>query len=434
MIEKTLKKYILPNIMAMVGVSCYILADTFFISMAEGTEGITALNLVLPIYGLIFATGAMIGTGSATRYSLRKSMGKSDYDDYFSNSIFWSLIVGAVFLFFGMFRTESILRFFGTDDTIMNIALPYIRTALIFTPFFIVNYTFTSFVRNDSSPNIAMAATLLSGLFNILFDYVFMFPMKMGMIGAALATGTSPIISIIICMAHYLSKRNTIKLRLIIPSFGKFISSCKLGMVAFVGEISSGITTMIFNFILLSLGGNIAVAAYGIIANIAIVSASLLNGVSLGLQPLASKVHGSGDIEGERRIYKSSLKTGIVISTVFVILNIIFADEIIAMFNKNNSSELISYTKTGIFLFVPGFLLAAANTVKAGFYSATGKARESSAISISRGVIAIVFFALLLSHLFGIVGVWLAFPVAELFTLLLTKIFIDDETTPRISD
>ena len=143
-----------------------------------------------------------------------------------------------------------------------------------------------------------MAATLLSSLFNIVFDYVFMFPMHMGMRGAALATGVSPIISIGICMIHYLSKKNTIVFKWHLPSFKLLASAAGLGVVAFVGEIANSITTLVFNFILLALSGNNAVAAYGVIANIALVGTAIFNGVSQGLQPLASTSYGHGDQRG----------------------------------------------------------------------------------------------------------------------------------------
>ena len=191
-----LGRYIVPSVLATVGTSCYTLADTFFISLAEGANGITALNLVLPIYGLIFAIGAMIGIGSATCYSLKKSRGETDADAFFINSIVFTAVIGVILMTLGLVFARQILAVLGADDTIMAVGLDYLKTFLIFTPFFMLNYTFTAFIRNDGAPNIAMAATIISGVFNIVFDYVFMFPMGLGMFGAALATGVSPIFSV----------------------------------------------------------------------------------------------------------------------------------------------------------------------------------------------------------------------------------------------
>ena len=417
--EKQLRRYLLPNILAMIGTSCYILADTFFISLSQGPNGITALNLVLPLYGLIFALGSMIGIGSATRYALGKGSNAPDYHLYFSNSIIWTLLVGAVFVALGVAVPDGVLRLMGADDTILQVGHNYIRIVLCFAPLFMLNFTCTAFVRNDGAPRIAMAATLLSGLFNILFDYLLMFPLGLGMTGAALATGFSPVVSMSICLLHYLSPRNTIRLTPTLPSLRRLLSACQLGVVAFVGEMSSGVTTMVFNFILLHLAGNAAVAAYGIVANIALVGIALFNGISQGLQPLASACHGSGDIQGQSRIYRHSMFIGLCVSAVVVAVVVTFAGSLVAVFNSQHSAQLADYAIPGLRLYFLGFLFAGANIVKSGFYSATGRGRESSILALCRGVVAIVAFAFLLSHLFGITGVWLAFPAAELFTLLL---------------
>lgn len=418
--EKQLRRYILPNILAMVGISCYVLADTFFISLQAGADGITALNLTLPLYALMFALGAMVGIGSATRYSLCKSFSPEEALSYFFNSLFWTLLLSLPFVAAGIFAPDTVLRWMGADDTIVAIGTSYIQIALCYAPFFMLNYTFSAFVRNDNAPNIAMTATLVSGMFNIVFDYIFMFPMGLGMVGAALATGISPIVSISICMVHYLSAKNNVKFRWQVPSFTKLVRSCVLGFVAFVGEISSGLTTMVFNFLLLGLGGNIAVAAYGVVANIALVGTALFNGISQGLQPLASLVHGQADTQGETQIYRYSLHIGMGIALVLVASVWIWGDEMVALFNSGGSSQLAGYAGPGIRLYFLGFLCAVVNIIQAGFFSAIGKGLASSAIAFCRGVGAIVIFAFVLSNAFGITGVWLAFPAAEIFTFLLT--------------
>ena len=195
-VSKKLRSYILQNILAMLGTSCYILADTFFISAAEGSDGITALNLVLPLYSLIFAIGSMISTGSATRYAIAKASGSKTCDVYFSNAIFFAVAASIIFILGGVFCPETIIRIMGADDQIAAVGTSYTRIFLVFAPCFMLNYAFTSFVRNDSDPTLAMAATLTSSFSNIFLDYLFMFPLRMGMSGAALATGLSPVIRI----------------------------------------------------------------------------------------------------------------------------------------------------------------------------------------------------------------------------------------------
>lgn len=422
MIEKKLMKYLFPNILAMIGISCYVLADTFFVSAAAGTDGITALNLTLPVFGLMFAIGSMIGLGSSTRYSILKALGKKEAFDYFSDSVMWALLFSLIFVAVGIISPESVLKLMGADSIILQTGRRYMKIVLLFAPCFMVNYTFTAFVRNDNAPNIAMAATLSSSIFNIIFDYIFMFPLKMGMTGAALATGISPVVSMCVCMLHFLSPKNTIRFRLKLPSPLRLIRACTIGISGFVGEISNAVTSLAFNFILLSIAGNTAVAAYGVVANISLVGIAVFNGVSQGLQPMTSEAAGLGDNQSQKRILRYSLKISAAAATVLVGIICIFAPVITAVFNRENSSQLTEYAVPGLRMYTPGFIAAAVNIVNAGFFGASGAAKECWLISVSRGIASIVIFAFVLSHFFGIYGVWAAFPTAEVFTLILTLI------------
>lgn len=414
----SLRNYIASGIFAMLGISCYILADTYFISVAAGANGITALNLALPVYGIMFALGSMIGIGFATYYSLGKAMQRKDTEDCFFNALAWSFLISLIFILSGIFVPDKVLQMLGADAEILKTGQSYIRTALICAPFFMLNYSFTSFVRNDGAPKIAMAATLSSSFFNIVFDYVLMFPLGMGMFGAALATGLSPLVSILVCMMHYLSDKNTIRLKWGIPSFKLLLKACPLGIAGFIGEISSAVTNLTFNFLLLKLTGNIGVAAYGVVANVSLVGIAVFNGISQGLQPLSSEAEGKNDEKRKKEIYRYSIVVGIIMALIMVAICWCFTGKIVDVFNSEQSKEMEHYAITGMRIYCIGFLMAGINIVRAGYYGAIGKAKECFVISISRGVVAIVLFALILSGIFGIYGVWLAFPASELFTCL----------------
>ena len=364
----------------------------------------------------------MIGTGSAIRYTLAKATDQQEAKKYFSNALIWDAIVSVIFIAAGLFFPGQVMRVMGADAVIEAIGIPYIRIVLCFTPFFMMNYAFTAFVRNDNAPHIAMAATLLSSLFNIVFDYIFMFPLGMGMTGAALATAVSPIVSILICMVHYLSPKSSVSFHLMVPSVKMLISSCSLGVVAFVGEIASAVTTMVFNFVLLALDGNTAVAAYGVIANTALVGTAIFNGVSQGLQPLASEAHARGEEHEKHQILVKSIVTGIVLAIVLIAGVWFFAANITSAFNSEQSAQLAAYAIPGIRIYFIGFFAAGINIICAGFLSATDHAKESSIVAISRGIVAIIAFALILPKFLGITGVWLAFPAAEVLTLFVALV------------
>lgn len=126
---------------------------------------------------------------------------------------------------------------------------------------------------------------IAGSLFNIVFDYIFMFPMGLGLSGAALATAFSPAVTMTICSTHFLSKKNQVEFQWKRPSIRHLVSCCQLGISAFVGELSSAIITIIFNMLILDIAGNVGIAAYGVIANLSLVVMSIFNGLAQGAQP-----------------------------------------------------------------------------------------------------------------------------------------------------
>ena len=419
---RTFFSYVFPNILGMIGLSVYILADTFFISVAEGANGLTALNLVLPVYSIIFAIGNMIAVGSATRFRIYKAQENGEADHYFTNAVIFCLIFSIPFLLIGLFFSQGIVTLLGADAEILPLAAPYTRIFMLFTPFFMWNYIATAFVRNDNAPKIAMAATLVSSLFNIVMDYVLMFPLHMGMRGAALATAISPIVGIMICMIHILSKKSAIRFMKTRPSFVRLFRSCQLGVSAMIGELAQGVTTLSFNFLILSITGNVGVAAYGVIANIAFVGNAIFNGLSQGSQPLFSYYYGKKRTGDVSRLLRLTIITGLVLAVVVILVTNLWADPLVAIFNSERNPAMAYLAAVGMHLYFIGYLFAAVNIVACGYLGATEAATWSFVTSLSRGLVAILIFAFILSKLFAMTGIWLAFPAAEAVTLILSVI------------
>ena len=419
-LTKQFFKYVSQNIFGLLGTSCYILADTYFIAQAAGTDGVTLLNLCLPIYNLIFAFGSMIGLGAATRYAILRAQGDARAQRYFSNAIFSVCILAVPFMLVGIFRPDGLLRLMGGDADIVALGMNYARIFLMFTPFFMCNYVVASFVRNDGDPSLAMVATLSGSLFNVVFDYIFIFPMGLGLPGAALATAISPILSIAVCSAHFIKKNNTITFVRKAPSVRLLAQSCQLGISGFVGELSSGVTTTVFNFLLLRLAGNVAVAAYGVVANFALVATAIFNGVAQGAQPLVSQCYGKNEMAGARKLLLLGCGTALGLAALLYGVVFGYTDALTALFNSENSALMAEFAHSGMRIYFVGYFFAGCNIVAAGYLGAVNRPAEASITSLCRGMVAIVVCSLVLSALFGMNGVWAAFPVSEAITLALT--------------
>ncbi|MDL2296296.1 MATE family efflux transporter, partial [Lachnospiraceae bacterium OttesenSCG-928-E19] len=281
-------KYVSLNVIAMMGLSCYILADTFFVANGVGVQGLTALNLVIPIYSFINGVGLMLGIGGATKYAINRAQGNElGGNEVFSKAVRLGIAAGILFLVLGVFGAGKISTMLGADESIWELANVYVKTIMCFSPAFIMNNICVAFVRNDGEPNLAMQAMLSGSIANIILDYLFIYPLNLGMFGAAFATGFAPIISMIMVSKHLRNGHNNFHLVKSSKSYWKTIVS--LGSASFITEASSGIVIIVFNIVILKLEGNLGVAAYGVVANLALVATALFTGIAQGVQPLVSE-------------------------------------------------------------------------------------------------------------------------------------------------
>lgn len=417
---KEFVKYSSLNVFGMIGLSCYILADTFFISMGLGADGLTALNLAIPIYSFIHGTGLMIGMGGGTKYSIAKSQNDhSATNRIFTNAILLSTFFAAIFLIVGVFLSGSIVRLMGADGTVFQMSNTYLQIILLFAPMFILNNVLLCFVRNDGAPQLSMAAMLGGSLSNIVLDYVFIFPCQMGIFGAVLATGLAPVISMLILSPYFFKKKNGFHLKKHGPSKKIVVGVFSSGFPSLVTEFSSGIVIIAFNTIILGLQGNIGVAAYGVIANLSLVVMAIYTGIAQGIQPLISSNYGAGNRENVQSILRYALTTMLIISVVIYLTVFFGAEHIANIFNSEQNMQLQNIATTGLKLYFTACVFAGFNIIVSVYFTSTEFALPAHLISILRGLIVIIPMAFLLSTAYGMTGVWCAFPVTELLVTLL---------------
>ena len=408
-------KYIFQSMAGMLGISVYILADTYFISVYSGADGLAVLNLILPVYGLIYAIGSMIGIGSATRYAIDCARGKN-VDFYFLSAITWDILISIPLILTGIFIPDKILQLLGADAGLTALGKQYLRIILVASPFFMSNYAFTAFARNDNAPSIAMLGSIAGSMFNIVFDYLFMFPAGLGLTGAALATAFCPLVTMSICSTHYLGKKNQVGFRFHAPSLHHLIACCQLGVSAFGGEMSSAVIAIVFNFLLLGLAGNVGVAAYGVIANLSVVAMCLFNGLAQGTQPLISESYGKGAHAQIRQFLSWGIIACLIVEGVVLGLTWGMTDPLIQIFNQEQNAELLRYAHNGLRLYFLGFLFAGVNILLVAYFSAVAHPKPAITGSLLRGAVAIVLCAVTLAYLFGLNGVWLSFLASEMIT------------------
>lgn len=412
--------YISLSILGMLGASGTILADTFFVSNRLGADGLAALNLSIAIFGLINGLGMLFGIGGATRYTIFRSQGDgAKADRVFTAALLSTAAAGLCFLAAGIFCPEAIARALGAGGVLLPMCTTYLKTVLCFAPCFMLSHLFMAFIRNDGAPRRAMWAMMAGSLANIVLDYLFVYPLNMGIFGAALATGLSPIISLGASSLHLLTGRAQFHLNkggFDLREMGRNVGP---GLSALVNECSSSVVLVVFNLLLLGAAGNTGVAAYGIVANLALVVLAVFTGLSQGLQPLLSRAYGRGDREEAGALLRKglALSAGVGLAVLGTVL--VAAPTLVSWFNSEGDALLQGLAEEGLRLYFIGFLLVGGNYLAAAFLSATEGAGAACALSTFRGCIGIVLTACLFAWCFGIAGIWMSFPVVELATALL---------------
>lgn len=417
-----LKEYILYislNVLSTIGMSCYIFADTLFISQGVGPRGIAALNIAIPGYSLISATGIMLGLGGSICYSRYKARNsRKKMREIFTFTLVLSFIISLIYMLFGGVFSSFFVKILGANFEIFDIANIYFKIIYIFSPLFIFSTVLNFFVKNDGNPKLSMIAMLVGTLTNVVLDYILIFPFKLGMLGAVLATCIAPLVSIFILLFHF---KNETNLKISKRLFGlRMMMIIVSGFAMFVTEICGGVVVLMFNMIMLNLSGNIGVASFGIIANLAIITTALYNGIVQGVQPLITKYYALNDNENLKKVEKYTNVLIAVISIIIYLIFYIFNNEIIGIFNDYENEKLQSIASLGLKIYFISIFAVGFNLFNQVKLICIKKVKLAQIISILRGVAVLMPTTAILVYLWEVVGVFLSVPITEILIFILT--------------
>lgn len=416
--ENTLQefgKYVSQSVLSQLGVSCYILADTYFISKGVGADGLTALNLAIPVFSVMNGCGFMLGIGSGTKYGIMKGTGNEKRGDVlFTSSLCVVTVLAVIFMLIGLLAADPITVLVGANAEVYDMTRTYLQVILLFSPMFMINNLLGAMIRNDGNTSLAMTAMLSGCLFNIVFDYIFVFPIGMGLFGAVLATAVAPIISILILLQHFVKKKNQFRLIRVRPDVRLVASAAGLGVPSLVTEVSSGLVIAVFNLLILGLAGNVGVAAYGVVANISIVVIAIYNGIAQGVQPLLSREYGRSQEKNVHRFLGWAMMLTVILAMLIYVGIYWNADVIAMIFNSGRDMDLQRIAVEGLKIYFTACPFVGANILLAIYFAATDQAAPAQMISLLRGLIVIIPLAFIMANVAGLTGVWMTFPLTEL--------------------
>ncbi len=421
-LKKTFFKYLIPSVSGMLGVSLYVLGDTMIVGRGIGSVGLAALNISIPMINVFHGLGLLFGMGASTAISISRGEGdESEVDQIFTISLLFSFIIGLFFVFIRFFFLEELSLLLGASAETLELSTGYLGMIMTFSPLFLLNYTLNVLVRNDGNPKLAMYGMLVGSILNVILDYIFIIIFDWGMVGAGLATSISPMIGLIILSLHFTLKQNKkkwLKPTFELPMIRRIMSN---GFASFIIEISAGLVIFAFNKEILTLAGDIGVSAYSVIANLSLIATAIFTGIGQSIQPIVSVNFGARKMNRVYEVTKLAIYSSFILGVFFYLSGLFFPEFLVNIFSQGDP-ELLAITVKGIRLYFLAFILMGVNITITSYLQSKEYGRASMLMSLSRGFVFIIGFLLVLPKLYGLTGVWLTMPLAELTTLILFTI------------
>lgn len=428
---KTIFQFSIPAIIAMVLTSLITIADGYFTGNYVGKEGIAAINLGLPIVYLYLGLGLMISVGGSALAGM--ALGAGDRDK--CNAIFNQTMLTTVVFSFAVsivawLSFRPLLDILQVNDQVAVYFQGYYTIMLVELPVMMINNSFGMFIRGEGNPSFFMNISVLNVIGNIILDYLFAGPLKLGIEGIAMASLISSVLCLFCIILYFIKKSKVYKFRKF--NFKKEIlkNTLQNGFAEFIGEISLSVTMFAYNLVIMRNIGVNGVTAFTIVGYISYIFSMIILGFGQGICPLISFTYGAGEKELAKSIRRKTnlyvLCAGILTISVMFLLSNWYS----GIFVKNEN--VIGMIQSGISIFTLSFLFSGINTITSFYFTSIGRAKESASISVMRGLIVLLICIFTLPVLFGMTGVWMVAPVTELVTIPISIYYIiRNDSTPK---
>lgn len=421
---KRLIRFTIPTIIMMIFTSIYGVVDGIFVSNCVGSEAFAAVNLIMPALMILGSIGFMIGTGGSAIVSKTIGEGNSKKaNEYFSMLIYLIIMIGIVLTIVGILLVRPISILLGAKGNMLEACVTYGRVLLIALTAFLLQNSFQSFLIVAEKPQLGLIISIISGVINMLLDFLLIYVFQLGVFGAALATAISQIIGVAVPFIYFIRKNNS-KLKLVKTKFElkPILKTCSNGSSEMVTNLSMSLVNMLYNLQLMKYAGSNGVVAYGIIMYVGFIFTGTYLGYSLGSAPIIGYLYGAGNKDELKNLLKKSLKLLIITSFTLTALAEILAEPLSRIF-VNYDAELLAMTTNAIRLFAISYLMSGINIFASSFFTALNNGVVSATISFLRTLVFQIAMIYILPSFMGINGIWLAVVVAEILALIVSILF-----------
>jgi putative MATE family efflux protein len=418
---KLLAQYAIPAIIAMTAASLYNIADSIFIGHGVGPLAISGLAITFPIMNMAAAFGSLVGAGAATLLSLK--LGQKDYESanrVLGNVVVLNMIIGIAFTVVCFLVLDPILYFFGASEQTIAYAREYMEVILLGNVVTHMYLGLNAVLRSAGFPKLSMYATLASVVINCILNPLFIFGFGWGIAGSAWATVISQLISLIYQFIHFSRNDRLIRFRRGIYTLrGELVRGIlAIGLSPFLMNLCSSLVVILINRGLKEYGGDLAIGAYGIVNRLSALFVMIIMGLNQGMQPIAGYNFGAKLYPRVLEVTKLTIRLGIGIASVGFLLAQFIPETMAGIFTTD--PELTAIAVKGLHIVFAAFPIAGFQMVATNFFLSIGMPRKSIFLSLTRQLIFLVPFLLVLPTFWETTGVWISIPFADLSAAALT--------------
>ena len=426
-IGKLLFKFSIPAVVGMLVNALYGAVDTIFVGQFVGTNALAGVGVTFPITNTIMAVGMLVGIGAAARISI--SLGqKKKYraEKYLGNAMVLMIIGYALVGIAGKVMITLILKSLELNPEVANYAIQFTNIMLIGSVFQIVGLGLNNVIRSCGSPKIAMFTMIIGGVTNIILDYIFIVPLKMGVAGAAWATIIAQAVSCIWVTVYFFGKSSLLKFRLKNLKLSSYIvwSIVSIGFAPFMLQMAGSLIQFILSrqivYAYNSSESDLVIGVMAVISRVTMILLMPVFGVNQGAQPIIGFNYGAKQYD---RV-KKTLKLAMFVSTILCVGSFIIIETmpqvLLGLFISKNDIKAIEICIHAIRIYRQGIALVGFQVIASSFFQSIGKAVISMVLSMSRQIILLIPFLLILPRFIGSEGIWIAAPMSDFFAFVLS--------------
>lgn len=416
--NKIVFQNVAPAILANACVFLFSVVDGIFVGQGAGMQALGAVNLALPFVLIVQALNAMASIGGVTITAIRFGSGdKEGAQNAFMHAVTINFVVGCLVMIIGCGLTGPVCQLLGATGSYYELAKDYVFWWALFAAANSVSLNLQSFCRNDGEPGLVAVTNVVITVLNIFLDWLFVFPMQKGVAGAAIATGISQVVGLLVILTHFIFKKGVLRIQKYKPQGKLYCKIVLRGLPEAIAQFSTPVTTFCMNQTLMATYGEIGINAFSVISYLSSFTMAVFFGASEGMQPLFGQAYGAKKGDDLKYYYRVGQVISVVGSALCVLIYVAFPHALCSLFGAD--AKTIDFTAIHMWEYCWGFIVGSINTMVSAYFYSTKRSGQAIALNVIRSLVMNSIVITFVPRIFGKAVVWHTFGIFEVLVVII---------------